>query len=191
MKKNPKKSTIKRNQKKNQLSKVQPKLKIGLYIDDSNLYYAQRDAGWKVDYKRLLKYLEGFGSVKVAKYFIGMPSWQPARDINEVLKQYFSKVGYTVITKPLKRIRDDKEPRGFRNKCNFDVEIALEVDKDIKKLDKIIIASGDSDFIPIKTTVLEQGKKIEFFAFQNGCAWEIRVSSHTFFDDIRENVEKI
>lgn len=182
-----KKSTKNRKASK----KKQAKMKIGLYVDDSNMYYAQRDAGWKVDYKKLLKYFEGFGKIEVAKYFMGMPAWQPAKDINNVLKRYFSSLGYVVITKPLKRIKDNSDPKGFRNKCNFDVEIAMEIDSDIDKVDKVIIASGDSDFIPIKNMVLKLGKKIEYYAFKNGCAWEIRVSNHTFFDDIKTMVEKV
>jgi uncharacterized LabA/DUF88 family protein len=166
------------------------KLKIGVYIDDSNLFYKQREVGWKIDYKKLLKYLSNFGDVTVAKYFMGMPAWEPAKGISKVLQSYFTKIGYTVISKPVKKIRDGSKPNGYKNKCNFDVEIASEVDTDTDALDKVYIASGDSDLAYVKTKVINKGKWIEYLAFKSGCAWEIIVSQHTFFDDIRAQIEK-
>lgn len=174
------------------LKTAQPQgIKIGLYVDDSNLYYRQKEAGWKVDYKKLLNYLSGFGNVVVAKYFMGTPIREPAKSITEVLAKYFARIGYTIITKPVKRIKDSTKPGGYREKCNFDVEIASEVDADIDNLDKIYIASGDSDLVYIKSKVIQKGKKIEFLAFKSMCAWEVIVSDHTFFDDIRSQVQKI
>jgi len=167
------------------------KKRIGLYVDDANLYYGQKRAGWKIDYSRLLSYVSQFGVVCVAKYFIGMPGWEPAKGINEALKADRIKAGYVVITKPLKKIFDPSSIQGFINKCNFDVEITMEACMDMENLDKVYIASGDSDFVYIKTIAFSKGKQLEFMPFESNCAWEIKLSEHTFLDDIKDRVSKV
>ena len=166
------------------------KPKIGLYVDDSNLFYQQKNAGWKINYGRLITYLSQYGEVIVAKYFMGTPNWEPSKSISLAIEKYISAEGYTVIKKPVKRILDSTKPSGYRHKCNFDVEIASEIDDDLEKLDKVYIASGDSDFVCLKDKVIKKGKRIEYLAFKNGCAWEIRVFHHTFLDDIQSQIER-
>ena len=165
--------------------KLPEKPKAGLYVDDSNLYHRGKEAGWKVDYKKLYNWVAKRNIIVYAKYFIGMPAWEPAKTINKGLAEYYEKIGYEVIKKPLKRIKD-----AGRNKCNFDVEMHEEIRKDLAEVDIIYLASGDSDFMATKAAVLKAGKRIKFMAFKNNCAWEIRESWHIFLDDIREQVER-
>jgi len=40
--------------------------------------------------------------------------------------------------------------QGFRNKCNFDVEMHDEIIEDLEDVDIVYICSGDSDFIRTK-----------------------------------------
>jgi len=164
-------------------TKLPEKPKLGLYIDDSNLYYGAKNAGWKVDYKKLYKWVAQTNVIVYAKYFMGIPEWEPAKSINKVLANYYKSIGYEIIEKPLKRI-------GGRNKCNFDVEIHDEIMKDLKDLDIVYLASGDSDFMRTKKNILQAGKWIKFLAFKDYCAWEIRKSWYIFFDDIKEEVIK-
>jgi len=149
-------------------TKLPEKPKLGLYIDDSNLYYGAKNAGWKVDYKKLYKWVAQTNVIVYAKYFMGIPEWEPAKSINKVLANYYKSIGYEIIEKPLKRI-------GGRNKCNLDI---------------VYLASGDSDFMRTKKNILQAGKWIKFLAFKDYCAWEIRKSWHIFFDDIKEEVIK-
>lgn len=88
------------------------KQKLGLYIDDSNLYYGAKRSGWKIDYKKLYEWVEKENNIIVAKYFMGMPSWEPAKGINGALAKYYKKIGYEVITKPLKKVKDSTEDKG-------------------------------------------------------------------------------
>jgi uncharacterized LabA/DUF88 family protein len=82
-----------------------------------------------------------------------------------------------VTVKDLKRLRDSTDPKGFKNKCNFDVELHDEVMKDVEDLDIIYIASGDSDFLRTKDNILKKQKHIKFIAFDGNCASEIKYSS--------------
>ena len=167
------------------------KPKVGLYIDDSNMYYLAKVNGWKVDYKKLHKWVADQNEIVHAKYFMGMPSWEPARSINQALAGYYAKIGYKVITKPLKKIKDTTKPSAFRNKCNFDVEMHDEVMRDLLNLDIVYIATGESDFVRTKERVLGEGKKIKFLLHKKNSAWELRIGSwHVKLDDIRSEIEK-
>ena len=114
---------------------------------------------------------------------MGMPSWEPAKSINKALAGYYKKIGYEIVEKPIKRIKDIQ-----RNKCNFDVEMHDSIIKNLPNLDIIYLASGDSDFMITKKSVIEAGKRIKFLAFKNNCAWEIKMSWHVFLDDIKEEI---
>ncbi len=153
------------------------KPKIGLYIDDSNLYKRGKDSGWMTDYKKLYKWVAELNTIIHARIYMGSPRYEPAKTINKALAEYFTKIGYKVTTKELKRIRDDSSLRGFRNKCNFDVEMHDEIIDDLKDLDIVYIVSGDSDFIRTKDRILKSQKHIKFLAYIKNSAWEIRTGS--------------
>jgi len=132
--------------------------------------------------------VEKENKIVVAKYFMGMPFWEPARGINKALEEYYKKIGFEVITKPLKKIKDSAEIKGFRNKCNFDVEMHDEILKDLDNLEMVYLATGDSDFLRTKEVALGRKKRIKFLTFKTNCAWEIRQSWHIFLDDIKDEI---
>ncbi len=162
--------------------------RVGIYIDGANIFYEGKRSGFKIDFNKLNKWVSAFHDIKVAKYFIGEPSWEPALSISKAFNNYLENIGYKVIIKPLKKLKsiDGK----LKNKCNFDVEIHDEIIHDLNDLDIIYLMSGDSDFMRTKERVLEQNKRIKFIVYKKGCAWEIRKSWHIFLDDIRKEIER-
>lgn len=168
------------------------KPKAGLYIDDSNLYHRGKETGWMVDYKRIYKWVAKVNTVIVARIFMGLPRYEPAKTISEAMQRYFEKNGFKVTAKELKRIYDLNDPKGFKNKCNFDVELHDEVMNDLNNLDIVYIASGDSDFLRTKDNVVKAQKHIKFLAFELNCASEIKYKSWFIsLDSIRNEVERI
>lgn len=172
--------------------KLPPKPKAGLYIDDSNLYHLGKLSGWMVDYKKLYKWVTNLNTITHARVYMGMPKYEPSKSISEAIKKYLEKSGFEVTTKDLKRLRDDSRPKGFRNKCNFDVEMHDEIIEDLKDVDIVYIASGDSDFVRTKEKILKNQKHIKFIAYDMHCASEIKYSSwHVSLDQIRSEVERV
>ena len=169
-----------------------PKPKVGIYIDDSNLYKRGKAAGWMTDYKKLYKWVAQLNTVIHARIYMGRPKYEPAKSINEALAKYFTKIGYAVTTKDLKKLRDDTNPLGYRNKCNFDVEMHDEIMTDLHDLDIVYVVSGDSDFVRTKDNILKNQKHIKFLAYENNCAWEIRTASWFIsLDSIKTEIERI
>lgn len=167
------------------------KPRAGLYIDDSNLYKRDKASGWMTDYRKLYKWVAELNTIVSARVYMGRPKYEPAKSISEALEKYFEKIGFKVTAKDLKKLKDSNSINGFRNKCNFDVEMHDEIMEDIDGLDIVYIASGDSDFIRTKEKILKNQKHIKFVAYENNCAWEIRIGSWFIsLDSIRSEIER-
>lgn len=164
--------------------------RIGVFIDNANWFYPQRELGWQVSYVKLCRFLEQFYNVSIIKLYIGTP----LNDKDTLSFHNFCKVikksDIVIKTKPLKKIWIDKTERKFEYKCNFDVEIALDVARNINILDIVMIGSGDSDFLEIRNYAFENKKGFIALCFEKGVAWEIRKQHHIFLEDIKEHIQK-
>lgn len=163
--------------------------KVGVFIDEANLFYIQKQLGWKIDWEKLSNFIGKDTDLKILRYYLGMPSSGKSRVQNIKHLKRLEGFGYTVITKPLKRILIDKKASKYTYKCNFDVEIALDVATFAKDLDLVIIASGDSDFIAIKDFVLSKDKKIVFLCYEKNVSWEIRYSKFVFIERLKKFIK--
>ena len=163
------------------------KFKIGVFVDNSNLYHAQKDAGWWIDWKKLKTFLQKRLNISFYNFYIALPDRSDA-DYKST-KAFVSQLKkFSVIkTKPMKYI---KTQAGVLRKGDMDVEIVLDVVRNIKKLDVIMVVTGDSDYLELKNWVLkDQKKKIIFVALENNIAWELRQCWHIYLNRIREEVE--
>ncbi|KKQ66387.1 MAG: hypothetical protein A2626_02620 [Candidatus Nealsonbacteria bacterium RIFCSPHIGHO2_01_FULL_38_55] len=119
---------------------------------------------------------------------MGMPLNREACEQNILIKNRLEKSGFKVISKPLKKIYLDNGRRNFIYKCNFDVEIARDVIRNLNGIDLVILASSDSDFMGLKDDAVSRWKRFIFAYFEYNAAWEIRRSYHLFFEEIREKI---
>jgi len=101
--------------------------KVGIFIDEANIFYAQKELGWKIDWKKFADLLRQNFNLKILRYYLGMPLSGEQKIRNLKIKKNLESFGYAVISKPLKKIYLDGKKKKFRYKCNFDVEIALDV----------------------------------------------------------------
>ncbi|MDO8728342.1 MAG: SdiA-regulated domain-containing protein, partial [bacterium] len=171
--------------------KIPIKPKLGVFYDNSNMFYAQKKAGWKIDFAKLKKELSKSFDLEFVNFYTAVPvEGDPARE--KTLKYIsFVEPFVNLTTKPLKYVKTKKEVNGqlvdiINKKGDMDVEIALDVTKTIDDLDVVFIVSGDSDLLPIKKYATEKGKKIIFASFENNMAWELFYSKHILFDKYRE-----
>ncbi|MFA6341107.1 MAG: NYN domain-containing protein [Candidatus Paceibacterota bacterium] len=172
-------------------SALPPKPKVGLYIDDSNLYKRGKATGWMTDYKKLYAWVSSINTIVHARIYKGRPRYEPQKSISDALEKYFRSIGYEVTSKDLKRLRDDTDPKGYKNKCNFDVEMHDEIMEDLDDVDIVYICSGDSDFLRTKEKILKKQKHIKFIAYKDNCAWEIKQGSwFVSLDSIKTEVQR-
>ena len=191
------------------------------FIDASNLFYGgEKSLGWKIDYKKLLKYLKDKYSASKIFYFGGVEIHKFKYDylksetvpINE-LKNYLTKLvktagskmpegqlllltrhlqrvrfylklqkfGYNLLLKPVKLY--EQEDGTTRRKANCDVEMAFYLMKEKGNFDRVIVLSGDGDFLPVLKYLKEQGKEVIILARGPRTAREIRQFAGSNFRD--------
>ena len=176
------------NFRTNQLLKKIHNKKVGLFIENANWFYPQRELGWKISFNKLNHFLKEHCQLVALKLYAGTPL-----DKDELKKFYkfckiVKKAGFTIETKPLKKIITDRKTKRYEYKCNFDVEIAFDIARHINKIDTVIIGSGDSDFVEARNYVLENKKGFIILCFEKGVAWEMRKGHHIFLENIKKEV---
>ena len=135
--------------------------KVAVFLDYANIEAASRNTGYDVDYGRLLKYLadekEGRMLQSAYAYVPVDPRLEHARDrkIEGLWED-----GYIVKTKV-------GTVAGNTYKCDFDIEMTLDIVRtsfDLKP-DVVVIASGDSDFVPVVLDLRRKGIRVEVASF--------------------------
>ena len=86
------------------------------------------------------------------------------------------KSGFQAKTKLIKMIPHYKEDGSFIGKtpkCNFDVELTMDILTKIHKYDTVVLFSGDSDFGALLSYVKEKGKKVIVVCTRNRMSNEL------------------
>ena len=159
------------------------KKRLGIFIDGANIYYASKQAGWKLDIEKVKILFESIFDIQVFNYYAALPSESDTSYADS--KKYLSIVEKfaKVVTKPLKYINGQK-------KGNVDIEISLDVVRNLENLDEVMVFSGDSDYFELwKYVFVEKGKKIRFVSFKNSLAFELKKTKYLVLERIREFVE--
>lgn len=155
-------------------------MKTYAFIDASNIIYGTRDEGWKVDFKKLFKYLTERYDCKKVYYFGG----QEKND--EKQAKFYKKLtsfGFNLVLKPVKIFKrlGEKQVR----KANCDVDLTFYAMRDRELFNRIIFLSGDGDFEILLKYFIEEKKEVIVFANSKRTAREIKVLKGLHFNDLR------
>jgi uncharacterized LabA/DUF88 family protein len=149
------------------------KEKVVVFLDYANINRAAREKRYRLDYDHLLHYA-GEG-----RFLLDAHCYVPINPRNEhrldgVIEELWS-AGYLVTTK-LGRIV------GGTYKCNFDVEITLDVLKVVYQVkpDIIVLATGDADFVPLILEVRKAGVRVEVAAFEEAIGTDLLLKCSGF-----------
>lgn len=191
------------------------------YIDASNLFYGgEKSLGWKIDYKKLIRYLRRkyectklfyFGGVETYEYpydyqkFDSVPLPELEKHIQKHVREhgktkneaqlllasrhlqrirFYQKLrlfGYHLYLKPVKTYH---QPDGtIQRKANCDVDMAFYLMKEQDTFDRVLILSGDGDFLPVLKYLRKTGKEVIVMARGPRTAKEIRQFAGSNFRD--------
>lgn len=152
------------------------KKRIAIFIDAANIFYSQKTLGWRVDYEKFLNYWRKRGNVKSAYFYTAVISTN-----KEQLKFFtaLEKIGYKVITREVKVIRDKKN-KIIVQKGNFDVKLAIDLVLKAKEFDIAILASGDSDFESAIEYLRSAKKKVVVVSARRHIARELVRKAHEY-----------
>ncbi len=150
--------------------------RIAIFLDLANLEQAFRRLGAKIDYLGLRDYLAE-GRVLVETY-----AYLPINPFHPESKQHFAdflqRNAFLIRSKLGKPRPDD------RWKCNFDVEIAVDILRCIQhcRIDIVIIGSGDGDMLPICEELRLRGVRCEIAGTNESAADELLAGASGYID---------
>src|SRR5690348_7053879 len=148
---------------------------VVFFLDYANINRAAREKRYRLDYGDLLAY------VGEGRFLIDARCYVPINPRNEhrldAAIEELWRAGYIVLTKM-------GTIAGGTYKCNFDVEIAMDVLRVVYQVkpDIIVLATGDSDFIPLIQEVRKAGVRVEVAAFLETAGTDILLKSSGFIN---------
>jgi uncharacterized LabA/DUF88 family protein len=151
---------------------------IALFVDSQNLYYSAR-MGYaaKVNYEKLLRLITGQRKLIKAYAYIVQP---PEGDVKPFATS-LERIGYIVKTK------DVRTRANGSAKANWDMGMALDILGILDRVDTIVLASGDGDFVPLVDFIKGKTKRVEIFAFPDNTAYDLKEKADRF-EPLGENV---
>jgi len=161
--------------------------KTAVFIDAANIELSAKDKNWRVDYRKLYKWLKQSNTIIFCGFFTVRFNTPKHDAFLTVLK----KSGYHLVTKPLKLIRGNKTT-GHIRKANFDVEITVEAMRRVESFEKMILFSGDSDFDYLLKELKKQRKTTVVISMKHHIAKELVKTAHDYIDlrKIRNIIER-
>ncbi|MCB9811205.1 MAG: NYN domain-containing protein [Candidatus Nomurabacteria bacterium] len=150
-----------------------PDQRVAILIDTQNLYHSAKNLyKSKVNFGAIIKSaLGGRKLIRALSYVVNTESGEES-----AFFEALEKVGIEIKTKDLQIFY------GGAKKADWDVGIAIDAVKLAHKVDSIILASGDGDFIPMVEYVKSQGCQVEVITFGRSASSRLREVVDDFID---------
>jgi len=173
--------------------------RVALFIDGQNINSANRDFGWRIDWKRVLEYFSQDASLVRAYYYTSLPEGEGSDWLNRLLS-WLEINGYTVDTKQMKkRTRTFVGESGIRqtvegHQGDMDVHIAVDMMRLADRIDTAILFSGDGDMCRLVEAAQDKGVRVVVVSTERTSrpvvSRELRETADWFIDlaDLREEI---
>lgn len=154
--------------------------RVGVFIDTQNLYHSARNLyKARVNFGAVLKdAVAGRKLVRAVAYVITTEAGDE-KNFFEALE----KVGIETKTKDLQIFA------GGAKKADWDVGLAVDAIKMAPRLDCVVIASGDGDYVPLVEYLQTIGVQVEVLSFGKSTSGKLREAVDDFVD-LSENPRK-
>ena len=151
----------------------QKEQRVAMLIDTQNLYHSARNLyGAKVNFGAVLKEaVAGRHLVRAIAYVITTET-EEEKSFFEALNS----LGIETKTKDLQIFF------GGAKKADWDVGLAVDAIRFASKVDAVIIASGDGDFIPLVEYLKFMGTQVEIITFGRSASGRLREVADDFID---------
>lgn len=148
--------------------------RVGIFIDTQNLYHCAKNLYHaRVNFGAVLKEaLAGRSLIRAVAYVITTEAGD-----EKAFFEALEKFGIETKTKNLQIFL------GGSKKADWDVGLAVDAIKLAPKLDTIVIASGDGDFIPlVEYLQINQGCQVEVISFGKSSSGKLKEIADEFID---------
>lgn len=143
-------------------------IKVGVYVDGENI---RRNGGFRMRYDVLREFAirDGAEPLRLNTYL----AYDPKRadsdyDYLKREQNFHNRVrdyGFKVIQKMVRWYQDSDGER--RSKANADLDLAVDVLLQSENLDRVVLATGDGDFVQVVRALQSKGCRVEIVAFDN------------------------
>ena len=99
-----------------------------------------------------------------------------AEETNKVFIEAIHESGFEIKTKPIQTFVDGSK------KADWDVGLAIDAVKLADKLDVVVLASGDGDFIPLVEYLKMRGCQVEVITFGKSASGKLKEVADDFID---------
>lgn len=150
-----------------------PEQRVAIFIDTQNLYHSAKNLyKSKVNFDAVVK--AALGNRKLVRAIAYVVTTESGEE--QAFFEALTKIGIEVKTKDLQVFF------GGAKKADWDVGMAIDAIKHSSKVDAIVIATGDGDFIPLVEYVRSQGCQVEAVAFGRSASSRLREFVDDFID---------
>jgi uncharacterized LabA/DUF88 family protein len=147
--------------------------RVGIFIDTQNLYHSAKNIyKAKVNFDAVVR--ESLADRKLVRAISYVVTTESGEE--QAFFDALQKIGIETKTKDLQIFF------GGAKKADWDVGMAIDAIKMSPKLDVIVLATGDGDFIPLVEYVRAQGCQVEVIAFGRSSSGKLRETCDDFLD---------
>lgn len=147
--------------------------RVAVFIDTQNLYHSAKNIHHsKVNFAAVVKHAVGGRKlIRAISYVVTTESGE-----EQAFFDALTKVGIENKTKDLQIFF------GGAKKADWDVGLAIDAIKMAPKLDAIVLATGDGDFVPLAEHLKGLGCQVEVIAFGKSASARLRETADDFID---------
>jgi len=198
--------------RKDYLEWINKETSIFAYLDLTNMFHWQDVLGWRFRIEDIIKQLFTFQNIKEVKVYYGLNprdkenseafhnrikktgailKTKPMKFIPKTIEEgmFFQRKTLTLFDDGVKKkiwaLIDELQKSGIlieEQKCNFDVEMAMNMLDDAEKLTAILLFSGDSDLLEPLQRLKVKGKKIGIVGVRGKVAGELHSIKDKYID---------
>ena len=155
-------------------------MKTAILIDGSNTYMATRNV-FEIDWKIFRKYYSKvFGPCTIFRYYSAILTVDGHSELRPLI-DWLDYNGYVVIQKPTKNFIN-AETGVTKIKGDMDVEIVVDMMELSRRVDHIMLYSGDGDFVPAIRSVQKNGVFVSVVSAMSVAADELRRAADEYID---------
>lgn len=147
--------------------------RVAILIDTQNLYHSAKNLyKAKVNFANVVRAALGERKlIRALSYVVNTESGEEG-----AFFEALEKVGIEIKTKDLQIFY------GGAKKADWDVGLAIDAIKLAHKVDAIVLATGDGDFVPLVEYVKSQGCQVEVITFGRSASAKLREAVDDFID---------
>ena len=155
-------------------------LKTAIYVDAENV---KMSGGYGMRYDVLVDLANSGHSIMLRANCYLAEDLERTKSDQEYRHKVYSyhnilrQCGFRIIKKFIRRYKD--EEGNITTKANADMDLAIDALLQARNLDRIILLTGDGDFIRLTTALQNQGRRVEVISFNNASK-ELREAADSY-----------